>query len=633
MTRAYQHKPLGTASSIRVLDLLPSLNQQAPIRCNIRHVELGSSDARYEALSYVWGARKGTVPITCDGQDLLVTPNCVAALIRLRRSFRKRTLWIDAICIDQGTDAAATAERNKQVAMMGELYRSAQGVIVWLGPGNEELTPRVFKYLKILSLFKYWSMIDAPRIIRRMGKLVKPYMVSMAWPDGPGVPSKPRRRGTGPAFTNMIETLGSEWFSRIWTMQETITYGKCTVMCGTSTMEWSKFTAGMRDAGASHHSNANAQLLYLRGRLADEILYPAEAEAEADYKSMHDVQLLKAMCKLQCSIPHDKIYGLFAILRPRGLHLPDPDYNRPLVEVLEETTRAYVQYKKKLDILRITLPPDEASGLPSWIPNWLSGQAVGQLTCSDITGTAIVCFGEFPSHISSCRGALISTTGSTPHTPGKLIVKGKRVGSIKIISAGMYVGAQLVKELSHFLDFIPVCREWCRMIASVESYPTGEDPVLAGLRAITNHHGFFPNGKLIDREHLLLWHNSLLENQRTPEDGGSDQRTGGIGSRSDHRHTAEENLKNAEITQIVQSYVNYKANYAFFRLDTGYFGSAFRTSYEDDDIYLLAGLDVPCVLRRRSDEFRFVALAHIQGVMRGGLWPESEDDLEELTLI
>ncbi|KAI3335405.1 heterokaryon incompatibility protein-domain-containing protein [Ustulina deusta] len=601
MAHVYQHEPLISTSSIRVLDLLPSLNRQAPIRCNIRHVQLGSPDADYEALSYVWGARQGHQPITCNNRDLHVTSNCLAALIQLRRRLRTRTLWIDAICIDQGDDAAAIAERNQQVAMMGELYRSARDIIVWLGLGNEELTPRIFRYLKTLSLFRYLDGMNAPRIIRRMGKLAKPYMVKMTWPDGPGV-----SRAKGPAFEGLIELLGNEWFSRIWTVQEVITPGRCTVMCGASTIEWNQFSFGMRDAGASHHSNANALLLYLRGTIADEILDPTNVDA--DYRSMHDIQLLKAICRLECSIPHDKIYGVFSIFRARGLHLPDPDYNKPLVQVLEETARAYVQQKGKLDILRITLPPSEATGLPSWIPDWLSGQSAGQLTCSDTTGTVIVCFNDFPSTISSCRGALLSTTNVILQTPGKLTVKGKCVGTIKTINAGVYVGTRPVKEPSHFLGFILTCREWCRMIASTGTYPTGEDPVLAGLRTITSHKGFFPKGQPLDREHLLLWFNTLLNN-------------------------TVENHDPAGIAQVVQSYVNYKANYAFFTLDSGYFGSAFNTCREGDDIYLLTGLDVPCVLRRSGDGSRFVALAYVHGAMTGQLWPANETELEDLALV
>jgi hypothetical protein len=40
-------------------------------------------------------------------------------------------LWIDSICIDQRRDAVA--ERNIQVALMGEIYKCAKSVVVWLG--------------------------------------------------------------------------------------------------------------------------------------------------------------------------------------------------------------------------------------------------------------------------------------------------------------------------------------------------------------------------------------------------------------------------------------------------------------------------------------------------------------------
>jgi hypothetical protein len=626
MAPIYQHEPLSSTSSIRVLDLLPSLSRQAPICCNIREIQLGSPGASYEALSYVWGERRGTRPITCNNRHLFVTPNCVAALLQFRRSLQKRTLWIDAICIDQGAGAAATAERNRQVAMIGEVYRSARRVIVWLGPGNENLTPQIFRYLKALGVFWHLDAMHAPRIVRQIGKCAKPYVVEMTWPGGPGV-----SRTRGPAFANLLELLSNEWFSRIWTMQEIITPRRCVVMCGTAAIDWDYFFVGMRDAGASHHSNADALLLYVRGSIAGEILHPADSDD--DYRSMHDIQLLKAMCRLQCSVPHDKIYGLYSILRARGLQLPDPDYDRPLIEILEETARAYTQCKRKLDIFRTTLPPSETSGLPSWVPNWLSGESAGQLTCSDVTGIVIVCFNDFPSTVSACRGALTSTSDTTSQPPGVLAVRGKYVGKIKTLIAGAHVGTLPIKELSSFHDFISTCTEWCRMISTAESYPTGEDPMLAGLRTITSHKGFFPQGKPLDPDHLLLWFKALLNNNTAFETGDLAGPTEPRSHpESDHRKTIIKSTDDMTIAGTIQNYVNYKANYAFFTLHNGYFGSAFRTCCEDDDVYLLAGLDVPCVLRRRGDGFKFVALAHIHGVMRGQLWPGSEDELEYLIL-
>ncbi len=57
--------------------------------------------------------------IGCNGDSLLVTTNCEAALRELRDSTETTKLWIDSICIDQSRDAVE--ERNIQVALMGEI--------------------------------------------------------------------------------------------------------------------------------------------------------------------------------------------------------------------------------------------------------------------------------------------------------------------------------------------------------------------------------------------------------------------------------------------------------------------------------------------------------------------------------
>jgi len=52
----------------------------------------------------------------------------------LRQPSRTRKIWVDAICIDQ----SSTTERNHQVALMGEVYKLAKRVLIWLGEGDAE---------------------------------------------------------------------------------------------------------------------------------------------------------------------------------------------------------------------------------------------------------------------------------------------------------------------------------------------------------------------------------------------------------------------------------------------------------------------------------------------------------------
>lgn len=75
-------------------------------------------------------------------------PNCESALRRLRNAEEIQILWIDSICINQNPDAVD--ERNQQVALMGEIYRNAKHVVVWIGESDER-TERALQTIKEIS--------------------------------------------------------------------------------------------------------------------------------------------------------------------------------------------------------------------------------------------------------------------------------------------------------------------------------------------------------------------------------------------------------------------------------------------------------------------------------------------------
>jgi hypothetical protein len=146
----FQHHRLHSPRSFRVLRLHPSSDLSAPLDITLFEASIDdfpSDRHRYEALSYVWGAPMGSVPCTCDGKHLLITPNCDGALRQLRLSNQCRNLWVDAICIDQGNSEESLKERNTQITLMGEVYRTAERTLCWLGNG-EEYTTATFERLR-----------------------------------------------------------------------------------------------------------------------------------------------------------------------------------------------------------------------------------------------------------------------------------------------------------------------------------------------------------------------------------------------------------------------------------------------------------------------------------------------------
>jgi hypothetical protein len=122
------------ASEFRVLEVV-SGTRGSPMKCHLFNAS-SPREVDYEALSYVWGVDPpGTGPrISVNDCSICVTENLYAALDSLRLSERNRLLWVDAICIDQSNQK----EKVTQLPMMGEIYREATRVCVYLGAADEE---------------------------------------------------------------------------------------------------------------------------------------------------------------------------------------------------------------------------------------------------------------------------------------------------------------------------------------------------------------------------------------------------------------------------------------------------------------------------------------------------------------
>src|SRR5436190_23416896 len=126
MMESLQYRPLRAGphdDTIRVLDLLPGA-RGLDIRCELRYVML-SSNPSYEALSYCWHPKNPKRRIICCETEVDIGENLYLALRHLRHETERRTLWADAICINQEDDE----EKSCQVRMMSSIYGKAAGVV------------------------------------------------------------------------------------------------------------------------------------------------------------------------------------------------------------------------------------------------------------------------------------------------------------------------------------------------------------------------------------------------------------------------------------------------------------------------------------------------------------------------
>ncbi|KAF7553049.1 hypothetical protein G7Z17_g3901 [Cylindrodendrum hubeiense] len=153
----FQYEPFTPGlDALRLLVILPRASpKDREIACELHNRTFGSKP-EYEALSYTWGTKPATKTIKINGEPFLVRNNLYSALQHLQLK-TPRTLWVDAICINQDD----ISERNWQVSLMAFVYTRAERVLAWLGPSPGRLQSGFFsdEHWRAISHNPYWTRL------------------------------------------------------------------------------------------------------------------------------------------------------------------------------------------------------------------------------------------------------------------------------------------------------------------------------------------------------------------------------------------------------------------------------------------------------------------------------------------
>ena len=219
---SYQYIPLPAPHYIRLLDIAHTSSDV--IELSVKVIDL-NDDVQYKCLSYTWDGGKydqvgdeWSTPnqtVLVEGQTLLIRKNLHDALAHLRLLKIDRSIWIDAISLNQ----ADVAERNSQVSQMSRIYENAQEVVVWLG------TEDAYSALAIRSMHRLeFTMEEA-----LAAALSKPSPRSPPW-----MKAVTESQFTDKEIGHMINFMVSyRWFSRLWTVQELLLASTVIFVCGT----------------------------------------------------------------------------------------------------------------------------------------------------------------------------------------------------------------------------------------------------------------------------------------------------------------------------------------------------------------------------------------------------------------
>ncbi|KAK4952143.1 hypothetical protein LTR10_010063 [Elasticomyces elasticus] len=242
---------LTAGDNIRILELKQG-RTGSPLVARLHSVSLSTCPV-YEALSYTWGdcfdsdhpswkmyqSRLLEYRMRVHRSVIPITRNLHDALQQLRYPDRSRSLWVDAICIDQEHQE----EKAYQIGHMRKIYGEAAQVLVWLGPADTDSSVALwvlragYRYhLRIQPLTKLGALrVDNPcpdsaqevedeMVVARFGQLF-----GMQVRGGYGLPKYP--------IEAIANTFSRSYWARGWCWQEFVVPRKVTIICGEVVLE------------------------------------------------------------------------------------------------------------------------------------------------------------------------------------------------------------------------------------------------------------------------------------------------------------------------------------------------------------------------------------------------------------
>lgn len=428
------YQPLNQAAQqIRLVHLFPASyrlqKDRDIVSCFTQVVSLEdypSSEEQYLALSYTWGNVSQTTPIFLDNQRIHVTEHLANALQRFEHEDQVLRLWVDAICINQADDDEKTA----QVGLMAEIFRRATGVLVWLGPKQDD-SDEGLEALKQLGLIALQTLISLQRQPRNSSQ--SPVNRKNIW-DHVLTAMRPTWFPSDvPAFNleAVLRILERPWFRRVWVLQEAALNNNVAVFCGQQTIKRTVLWAGARTAVSlsneilmdSEYTHGNATMwraLAGSNFLARRTLYLITSRTKKSPLEaiLSDITMNLGEWSYEATDPRDRVFAVVGFTSDSNALGIVPDYTTSCAHVYSQATEAILTSSRTLDILYAVSGQKSVQGLPSWVPDWSTPNAstfgprrIGRFCAAGVSSVSTV---SFRSDTNGNR--LLSLSGHTVDT-------------------------------------------------------------------------------------------------------------------------------------------------------------------------------------------------------------------------
>ncbi|KAK8044319.1 hypothetical protein PG993_004343 [Apiospora rasikravindrae] len=341
----YHYNPLRD-SEIRLLTLWGSHRKTDEIVITFKTFEQ-SAAPEYECLSYVWGSEEHLKEVEVESSvpgSLFVTQNLDVAIRHLRYPDAPRTMWIDAVCIDQ----ANVDERSQQVARMDRIFTKATRVLFWLGPEANQSALG----MQALGWLGSRVWIDEYQMPRALDPLDdERYRLSDQFTSAPFSDEE---------WLGSVEVMCRPLFTRLWVRQEIFLAGPSSIVqCGNAEMPWLRLLAAVQCLQLkSHPPTIHGQHLVVRD-------FMWTFHWRFDLSSLR-----RTFGSTICKDPRDRIYAVRAFLRREPELDIIPDYTLSVRKVYQDTVERYLALYQDLTILSECRYSQDGTAKPTWVPDW-----------------------------------------------------------------------------------------------------------------------------------------------------------------------------------------------------------------------------------------------------------------------
>lgn len=255
----------------------------------------------YVAISYTWGEQSAVGHFfdsngveTALGYSQVIL-DIVTTLVPPEGTLY---LWIDAICINQEDHD----ERASQVMIMGDIYKQAQQVVIFLGMADDA-SIRAMDLLQLTRGF-----------IQANGDVLPPLKIETFEKRSLGA-------GINPAYWAAVaQLLCRPWFTRCWTIQEVALASDAVAVCGRHAVRWDELCQLCQWVAANNgllfqvmekHLLGASRMAYLEAPFRNPPYIAVARDLQRTEKDPSILQqLLLYFCRFRTTDPRDKIFAL-----------------------------------------------------------------------------------------------------------------------------------------------------------------------------------------------------------------------------------------------------------------------------------------------------------------------------------